>query len=272
MSRTFSGWLLRHRLLFIAAVAIVFQVQLASASDLNLFQGSQGAGPQGTDVFAAVEAGDLEVGVVPQNERRVTIQLKNISNRTLTIQLPPALAAVPILAQQPGLFPGFPNPGGQNQNQQQAPQQLGVGMNGGNQGGNNGGGNLFGGMFHIPAGRAIKIKADAVCLEYGKPSPDARMKYELRPLAEVCDKPELAAVLTSLGKDQIDQRSAQAAAWHVTDDLSFNKLAGLLRREVGATKEYQFTRDQVAAAQSYLAKLPAKKQPANSQQKVASSR
>lgn len=267
MSRFFPGWLLRHRFAVIACGLFLFGVSPAIA--FNPFQGSMGVS-QGTDVFAAVAAGDLEVGVVPQNERRVTIQLKNISNRPLTIQLPPAFAAVPVLPQQqPGGLFGFQNPGGQNQNQQQAPQQLGVGMNGGNQGGNNGGGNLFGGMFHIPAGRAIKIKADAVCLEYGKPNPDVRMKYELRPLAEVCDKPELVAVLTSLGKDQIDQRTAQAAAWHVTDDLSFHKLAGLLRREVGATKEYQFTRDQVAAAQNYLAKLPAKKQSVPSQQKVA---
>jgi hypothetical protein len=271
MSRFFPGWSLRHHLAAVTAFAIAFVLGSLVASAASPQFGSQDAA-QGIDVFAAVEAGDLEVSVVPQNERRVTIQLKNISNRPLTIQLPPAFAAVPILAQQPGLFPGFPNPGGQNQNQQQAPQQLGLGMNGGNRGGNNnGGGNLFGGMFDIPAGRAIKIKADAVCLEYGKPSPDARMKYELKPLAEVCDKPELAAVLTSLGKDQIDQRTAQAAAWHLTDDLSFNKLAGLLRREVGATKEYQFTQDQVAAAQKYLAKLPSKKQPANSSQKVASS-
>lgn len=269
MSCFFPGWRLRHHLAVVTTFVVSFVLGSLVAGAASPQFGSQPAA-QGVDVFAALEAGDLEVGVVPQNERRVTIQLRNKTERPLTIHLPPAFAAVPILAQQqPGGLFGFPNPGGQNQNQQQAPQQLGVGLNGGNQGGNNGGGNLFGGMFHIPAGRAIKIKAEAVCLEYGKPSPDARMKYELRPLAEVCDKPELAAVLTSLGKDQIDQRTAQAAAWHLTDELSFHKLAGLLRREVGATKEYQFTHDQVAAAQNYLAKLPAKKQSAPSQQKVA---
>lgn len=225
-------------------------------------QSTPKADAQAVDVFAAQAAGDLEVGVVPQNERRVTIQLRNLADRPLTIQLPPALAAGPILAQQPGgLFQaGFPNPGG-GQNRQQAPQQLGLGMNGGNQGGQN---MMPGGIFNIPAGRAIKIKADAVCLEYGKPSPDARMKYELKPLTEVCDKPELAAVLMSLGKDQMDQRVAQAAAWHLTNDLSFDQLVSLLRREVGATKAFQFSRDQVVAAQEFLAKLPTTKRPARS--------
>lgn len=216
------------------------------------------------DVFAAIEAGDLEVGVVPRDAKRLTIQLKNKTDRPLTIQMPPALAAAPILAQQPGLFPlpggGFPN---QNQGGQQAPQQLGLPGGQGNNGGNPFGGNN-GGIFNIPAGRAIKIKADCVCLEYGKPEPDTRMKYELKPLAAVCDKPELVTVLQSLGKEQIDQRVAQAAAWHLTNDLSWDKLVTLVERQVGGVKEMQFQTSEVAAAKKFLERLPAQKKPQRS--------
>lgn len=214
------------------------------------------------DVFAAIEAGDLEVGVVPRDERRLTIQLKNKTDRPLTIQMPPALAAAPILAQQPFPFPGGGFPNQQNANRgQQAPQHLG--LPGGQ--GNNGGGNLFGGnnggIFNIPAGRAIKIKADCVCLEYGKPSPDTRMKYELKPLAEVCDKPELVAVLQSLGREQIDQRVAQAAAWHLTNDLSWDKLASLIERQVGGVKEMQFQTSEVAAAKTFCERFSQQQKP-----------
>jgi hypothetical protein len=213
------------------------------------------------DVFVAIAAGDLEVGVVPRDERRLTIQLKNKTDRPLTIQLPPALAAAPILA-QPGLFP-FPG-GLPNQNAgfgNSAPQQLGLPGGGGNNGNLFGGNN--GGIFNIPAGRAIKIKADCVCLEFGKPSPDSRMKYELKPLSEVCDHPELVSVLQSLGKRQIDQRVAQAAAWHLTDSVSWNKLASLVERQVGGVKVMQFQTSEVAAARLFLDRLPAhqEKQP-----------
>ena len=252
MSCFFPGWRLRQ-LLAIAVVALAVQaVRPASALD---------AVPA-VDVFAAKKTGDLEVGVVPQNERRVTIQLKNMTERPLTIQLPPAFAAVPVLAQQPGLFN---NPFGQgnngNGNNQQAPQQLGVGMNGGNQrGGNQQGGNLFNaGIFNIPAGRAIKIKAESVCLEYGKPSPDARMKYELQPLDSVSDKPELAAVLSSLGQEEIDQRTAQAAAWHVTNKMSWDELNNLVARKVGGTKEMQFSTRDIAAAKKFIEKATSEK-------------
>ena len=118
---------------------------------------------------------------------------------------------------------------------------------------------INGGIFNIPAGRAIKIKADCVCLEFGKPEPDTRMKYELKPLASVCDKPELVAVLQSLGKEQIDQRVAQAAAWHLTNDLSWDKLVSLVEREVGGVKEMQFQTSEVAAAKTFLDRLPTQK-------------
>lgn len=239
----------------VAALACLFGGSFLRAESPKA--GKNDAPPQ--DVFAAIEAGDLEVGVVPRDERRLTIQLKNKTDRPLTIQMPPALAAAPILAQQPpGLFPfGGPNqnPGGGPQ----APQQLGLPGGQGNNGGNLFGGNN-GGIFNIPAGRAIKIKADCVCLEYGKPSPDTRWKYELKPLAEVCDKPELVAVLQSLGREQIDQRVAQAAAWHLTNDLSWDKLANLVERQVGGVKEMQFQTSEVAAAKTFLERQSAPQQ------------
>lgn len=251
MSRFFVGRRIRPLAAF-AAVSLVFGSVSLLANAASPAANDQPV-PQPQDVFAAIQAGDLEVGVVPQNERRLTIQMKNKTDRPLTITLPPALAAGPILAQQPGLFPGPFNQQGQN-GQQQAAQQVGVGMNGGN-GNNNGGQNLFpGGMFNIPAGRAIKIKAETVCLEYGKPNPDVRMKYELKSLADVCDKPELAAVLTSLGKDQLSQRAAQAAAWHLTNDLSWDELSKLVHRKVGSTVEMQFKSSEIAAAKAFVEK------------------
>lgn len=234
------------------AVLTVFALSF-SAYGANPAPSDQPA-PQPQDVFAAIQAGDLEVGVVPQNERRLTIQMKNKTERPLTIMLPPALAAGPVLAQQPGgLFGGGLNRPGQNA-QQQSPQQVGIGMNGGNMNGNMGGGMMPGGVFNIPAGRAVKIKAETVCLEYGKPNPDARMKYELKQLADVCDKPQLVAVLTSLGKDEINQRAAQAAAWHITNDLSWDELSKLVQRKVGSTVEMQFKPAELLAAKSFLDK------------------
>jgi hypothetical protein len=219
-------------------------------------------------LFEAMAAGDLEANVVPRDAKQLTIQLKNKTERPLTIQMPPALAAAPILAQQPqGLFPGpFNNNNGPRNNNQQAPQQLGMGGGQGNQGGGLG---QPGGIFNIPAGRVIKIKAECVCLEYGKPDPDARMKYELKPLGEVNDSPALAKVLQSLGDELVDQRVAQAAAWHITNDLSWNQLAGLVGRHLGGTKEMQFKTGEVAAAKALVEKIETSQRAADDRQRIS---
>ncbi|QDU30509.1 hypothetical protein ETAA8_56540 [Anatilimnocola aggregata] len=252
MPRFSASWRLRHLLAVVATFSISFVIGSFA----------QGNSPDETlpqPLFAAIAAGDLEAQVVPRDSKRLTIQFKNKTDRPLTIQMPAAMAAAPILAQQQpfNFFPGQPN-NQQPNNRQQSPQQLGMpGMNN-NNGGNN---NLFGnGIFNIPAGRAIKIKADCVCLEYGKPEPDARMKYELKPLAEVCDKPELATMLRSLGDEQIDQRVAQAAAWHLTNELGWDELAGLVSRRVGSYTEHQFTSAQIAVAKRTLGQIASNKQ------------
>jgi hypothetical protein len=226
-------------------------------------------------LFEAIDAGELEASLVPRNSTRATIQFENKTDRPLTIQLPEAFAAAPILAQQP-LFGGFGQGPANNANSNNAPQQLGIGMgNNGNGFGNNGQGfgnnGLNQGFFNIPAGRVIRVRVDCVCLEYGKPDPDARFKYQLKPLSEVCDKPELASVLKSLGHELVDQRVAQAATWHLTNELSWNQIAGLVKRKAGSVTEMQFQGHEVAAAQAYLDRLEKSQRAAASRGRVAAS-
>jgi hypothetical protein len=227
-------------------------------------------------LFEAIDAGELEASLVPRNSTRATIQFENKTDRPLTIQMPEAFAAAPILAQQPFGGP-FGQMQGNNQNNN-SPQQLGMGMGMGNNGmgfGNNGQGfgnnGLNQGIFNIPAGRVIRVRVDCVCLEYGKPDPDARFKYQLKPLSEVCDKPELVSVLKSLGHELVDQRVAQAATWHLTNELSWNQIAGLVKRKAGSVTEMQFQGHEVAAAQAYLDRLEKSQRAAADRSRVAAS-
>ncbi|WP_425615106.1 hypothetical protein NA78x_004997 [Anatilimnocola sp. NA78] len=258
----FALWPLRHAL----AVVTTFSISCVLGS---LAQGETPVEAPPQPLFEAIKAGDLEAGVVPRDSKRLTIQFKNKTDRPLTIQMPAAMAAAPILAQQPGGFANFGQNFGQNNQRQnnQSPQQLGM------PGANNNG--PFGqqngqGLFSIPAGRAIKVKLDCVCLEYGKPDPDARMKYELKPLSDVCSKPELETMLKSLGENAIDQRTAQAATWHLTNDLGWEQLAGLVSRRIGGYTEHQFTTDQVAAAKRMLDKLASDRSPSPGSKKSPS--
>lgn len=193
--------------------------------------------PAVVELFAGLDAGKVEAVVIPRDSKRVTLQLKNLSDQPLTIRLPEAFAAVPVQAQ---LLGGGNNGGfnfGQGGNQQggQGGAQ-GLGVGGGQNGGNNGAGAGAGrrnrgggapGIFNVPAGKVIKVKLTSVCLEYGKPEPTARHEYVIRPIETLCDKPEVVSILRSLSSGQISQEVAQLAAWNVANGTSFEQIAAL---------------------------------------------
>src|SRR5690606_18055084 len=102
-------------------------------------------------------------------------------------------------------------------------QALGGGA-GGLGGGGYGGGGLGGGgggFFSSPPEAVERIPFKSVCLEYGKTEPMPSMPYEVRPMDEFTDKPELQALIVMVGTNKLDPDAAQAAAWHLSSGLSW---------------------------------------------------
>ena len=176
------------------------------------------------------------------------------------MRLPGAFAGVPDLAQmqfQPGnLGPGNLQPGMPNRNTAgNAPQQLGIGNRFGNNPwmGNQGnqlfnmggpGNNLMPGRrrmqpnfapFNVAPENVAQLRLTSVCLEYGKPNPRPKMSYAIRPIQSVTEKAEVEALCRMLGRGQVSQKAAQAAAWHLAGDMSWERLARLRRKSTVAT-------------------------------------
>ena len=87
------------------------------------------------------------------------------------------------------------------------------------------GGMGMGGFFNVGPDRVAKLKVQTVCLEHGKEDPNPRVPYALRPIESFTQKAELIELCKMLGRGEIDQVSAQAAAWHLSDGLSWQELA-----------------------------------------------
>jgi hypothetical protein len=191
---------------------------------------------QTVDLFDAVRAGQIETQVIPKDSTVCRLLVTNKTQQPLNVRLPAALAAVPVLAQF-----GPQNPPGNNrQGANTPPQPLGVAPIFGNNNplNNNRGGpfnvnqprgfpNNPGPLFNIAPEKVAKLRLPAVCLEFGAPTPRAQMKYELKPLDEVCDKPGVADVVVTLAEEDANQRVVQLAAWHLANGLSWEKLASL---------------------------------------------
>lgn len=193
------------------------------------------------EMFAAMEAGALSVRVVAHDAKGGNMFFENLSGKPLTVELPEAVTMVHVLKQfGGGGFGGGGQGGGGLGGSGFGGQQGGLGGGqglgggfGGQQGGFGGAGGIGqqggggGGFFSIPPERVAQVPYRSVCLNYGKPDPSPRMTYKPVRLEEYSDDKVLQETLRIFGLGRMDQIAAQAAAWHLTDNLSWEKLASL---------------------------------------------
>lgn len=216
------------------------------------------------DMFTAIENGTIEVRFIPKDATQATVLFENKSDKPLSIQLPEVFASVPVLAQGfgGGLGGGGGGLGGGG---------LGGGGIGGGGGGNQGGGGGFGGgglgggglgggggglggggggLFNIPAGMKGRTKVATICLEHNKKDPNPRIEYKMVPIETFTKKAEVIETCRLLANGRISQEVAQAAAWHYTDNLSWEELASKNRVVLrsGYTEKF-FAMAHVVAAQ-----------------------
>ncbi len=169
--------------------------------------------PEKVDLFAAMESGDIEVKLIPKDSTTGNVLITNKTKKPLSIRLPDAFAGVPVAAQ-------FGCPGG--------PGGGGFGGGGG------------GGFFNVAPEKVGKIKVVTVCLEHGKDDPNPRIPYELRPIETFTENQKLIEVVKMVARGELDQHSAQAAAWHLANDMSWQTLAQKVGKKHldGSTEPY----------------------------------
>lgn len=170
-------------------------------------------------LFEGMDAGNIEVKIIPKDDKEGMITIKNKTDKPLTIKLPEAFAGVPVLAQ--GLLGGGNAGGGNNNNNGGGNQGVGGGMMGGMGGGGMMGG---GGFFNVEADKVAKVKVVLVCLDHGKNDPSPHVPYKLVPIESYAKSNEVTEVVKMLARGELDQHSAQAAAWHLQNGLTWEEL------------------------------------------------
>ena len=195
------------------------------------------SGESAIDLFEAAADEQVTLRFIPVDASRGNLLIDNQTNEVLTIKLPSAFAAVPVLAQfgQQGFGQQGQQGGGASQAVGGGPDQGGGGQNFGQglgQGFGQGQGNRqIGGFMRVAPDRPRKVKAITVCLEHGKPEPNPRIAYTIMPIADYTDDERIAKLCRNLARHDISQNAAQAAAWHLANDLDWNKIAKLNRVE-----------------------------------------
>jgi hypothetical protein len=192
------------------------------------------------EMFAAIEKGDIAVKLIPKDSTESRVFIENKTDRPLNVKLPEAFAGVPALAQNQGGNGNGNNHSRNNSNNNSSNQGMGGGMGGM--------GGMGGGMFSVPPEKVGKFKVPTVCLDHGKAEPRAAVPYEIKPIESYTSKAGVRELCQMLGGGQVNQRAAQAAAWHLNNGMSWDTLtAKRLRYAGGASKPY-FTPAEIQSA------------------------
>ena len=182
------------------ALAVVPALVFAADGGSDKSPGKAGSSAGAVDLFDGIAQGELSVKFIPKNSTEARVLIENKTDKPLSVKMPEAFAGVPVLAQPaPGNVTGT--------------QSMGTGMGMGMQGG--------GGMFNVPAEKVVQVRVPTVCLEHGKGEPRAAIPCEIRPLESVTSNPEVRENLQLLGTKKLNQRVAQAAVWHFTNNMSW---------------------------------------------------
>ena len=200
-------------------------------------------------MFAAIEAEQIVVKLVPKDSTAGTVLITNKTEQPLNVELPEVFAGVPALAQFGG--GGLGGGGGGIGGGGGGGQGVGGGFGGGGGGfggGGLGGGGGGGGVFNVAPERIGKIKVPCVCLEHGKRDPRPSIPYRLVPIDEFTEQPAVPQLLKLLAQRQIDQRAAQAAAWHLNNEMTWEQLAGKEIIRAGGSRYPYFSRAELELA------------------------
>jgi len=221
------------------------------------------------ELFEGLESGELEATVIPKDSLSSNVFIENKTDQPITVKLPKAVVMVQVLKQGfgggaagGGLGAGGPG-GGQGGIGGGGGQAGGGGFGGGQQfgggGGGFGGGGFGGGAFSVPPERVAQLPLVTVCLEHGKADPNPKMRYKLVKLETYTSDPVLQELITMVGTGRLDAAIAQAATWHVANDMSWEKLAAKsIRRVGGLPPEPYFAPGQLAAARELVLQATAR--------------
>lgn len=216
------------------------------------------------DFFEGQASGELSVKVVARDEKGGNLLIANEGDAPITIQIPDGIVGVPVQNQigfggpGGGGGQGFGQQGGQGGGGMQAfgggGQGGGLGQQGGGGFGPGGGGGGGFGAFSIPPETIARLPYTSVCLEYGKAEPRPRAKYELHKLEDVVEDETLRELIILVGTGKLHPEAAQAAAWHLSDKMTWGQLASLKKGVAGPSPDVPlFDRRTLMGAQRIVA-------------------
>jgi hypothetical protein len=216
----------------LASGMILFGAPLALAQTPVAGESEPSSAPAGlptetVDLLGGRNAGDLDVVARGHGQDRVHLSIRNRSSHRLNVVIPPGLVAASTVGQPGGGAAG-------------RLQSMGLGSVSNRDGafgefrGTTGPSGLqsiaarneaIASQVTVPMGETVELNLPGVCLNYGLPSPTPRNTFRLVDVNEYSSNPRVRRALRSLATYGTSHGVAQAAMWHVCNELPFETMA-----------------------------------------------
>ena len=207
--------------------------------------------PEELELFSAMEQGKIEVKVVAKNALNARLDVTNKTQEPLKINLPDSFALVPVLAQDFGGGGGMSGRSSRGSGSSGSSgrgggnQSSGGGSSSGRGGGRSGGRGGGSSSYSLLPEKTIHDNIKTVCLEHGKKDPSPRVQYQIRPISDVTDNKAVHLLCEKVGLGEVDQKSAQAAVWHLNNEMSWDDLSAKTNRDSVGRKSSYFSGDEM---------------------------
>lgn len=198
------------------------------------------------NVFEAMQSRQIEVKLTQRSEKSGTLFLRNPSKESVTLQFPESFVGIHVT--NPNFLAGngqaLPQTGGGTTAQSTAnsinfpdrkvsadapePDSLDKAETAETKAADAEKAAARTRQVEVPAGKTLQLPVTSVCLEYGKPEPNSKMPYLIIPVERYSRNPVLHELLPLFAKHRISQKTAQAAAWHVSNGLSWVDLSSIM--------------------------------------------
>ncbi|HUU23743.1 MAG TPA: hypothetical protein VM389_14510, partial [Phycisphaerae bacterium] len=166
------------------------------------------------DLFSAIGNKQLDVKFVAKGANECVVRITNDTPQAVNVRLPDAFVGEPVVKD-------YRDYGGRTQ--------------------------AVGGGFHyetpemmardddgsfvlVGPGKQVELAARTVCLDPGLPVPRPDLPYQIKPIEGFARNPAVHELCRMLSRPAINQKAAQAAAWHLDDGLGWPALAAMRTR------------------------------------------
>ena len=201
------------------------------------------------ELFDGIEAEALSAKMIAKSALGGNLLIENKTDQPLTVEMPESIVGVHVLGQFGGGGGGGFGGGGSGGG---GGQTTGGGASGGGGSGGIGSGDSGQGFFSIPPEKTVSVPYNSVCLEHGKPDPKPSMNYRLVKTEEYTQDPVLQEFLKLVAQKRIPAQIAQAAAWNISDKMSWEELSQLKYDRIGVPDTPKFSYQQLLRAQSLV--------------------